>query len=868
VQLFDNTQTRICRLTAANSEIGKNKSWGLAVDGVIAAPNHQTVSSDCRVYAHPTPGLPNAANDVRYEETSTVPKPTLSVPPGFYTASQNVVLNTTAGHTVHYTLDGSDPRETATFVYAGNAVTISAASPVTSGLSWIRTNPVEISQPGKMPTAAWQAPIGSVPKAVVLRAIAVDPSGKNCSSETRGTYFIGPAFTGRTLPVASLVTDADNLFGFTSGIYVPGKAYADSPEGYGSNRWGKPYANYHQDGSGQAWERPAHLEWFEPLQNTASVAQLLGVAMHGGGTRAIPQKTLYLISRNGEYGSASINHALFPGEAAASYKRVLLRNSGNDWYGPDYGGVATMMKDAVFHRMIRSLDLSLQAYRPAVTYINGEYWGIHNLRESIDKHYPATRYGLDSDNIDLLMHEEGSNDKVKITRIEGDKDSDNQYKALIDWIKGNPLSSDANYQQAQAQLDVTSHADYIIAETFFANTDWPINNCDFWRAHSNQVDTCGKYGDGRWRWILYDLDVAGESGATFDMLAYLSGNKMTADNEPAFLINKLWTNTGFRNYFVTRYANLLNTTFRPERLAALVNAAADEIAPEIEPHFRRCGRAYTQAQWRQAVDTALTQFTATRHSVSWQHLNAKFNLGGTGTLTVRNADASGAGGSLSVNGVPITPATDGVTNRADWTGTFFRSLAVPVQAIPDAGYVFDGWAGTALTDPAQTLFVSDAPVVLTARFRPAAAPPHVPTGYETWQLTNYTAQAIFGTTNALPASPSGFAGMSNFELYVFGMHLDDNLTDAQRRARAALSIHSRDGALWLTYTRLNDTFTDVNYTVKSVAALSPSNTWHNAVLSSGTLTNILDASTWLYEVRLPQPPPASGFFKLEVTPNP
>ncbi len=40
--------------------------------------------------------------------------------------------------------------------------------------------------------------------------------------------------------------------------------------------------------------------------------------------------------------------------------------------------------------------------RPAVVFINGEYWGIHNIRERYDKYYLEQVYGVDPDNIDLL----------------------------------------------------------------------------------------------------------------------------------------------------------------------------------------------------------------------------------------------------------------------------------------------------------------------------------------------------------------------------------------------------------------------------------------------------------------------------------
>ena len=864
VHLFDATtsHTRIQKFLPPSGAIlpGQDQTYGAYPDGSTSA---------FKVYSKPTPG---AANSLALSEMLTAQKPAFSKAPGAYASNQSVTLSTaTAGYKILYSIDSSDPRASSLYVYSGSAVTVSNLPPATSGLAWLRTTPVEITN--SVPTAAWLPPSGSVTKALVLRAVAVSADGNYCSPETSGTYFIGPSFTNRVLPVVSLIASANDLFGFVPGIYVPGKLYADSSEGYGSNKWGKPHANYHQDSDTEGWERPLHLELFETSQTTASVSQVMGTTMYGGGTRSLPQKTLYLLARLTEYGTEYVTYKLFPNEAATTYKRFLLRNSGNDWYGPDNAGVATMMKDAALTEIVKGLNQSVMAYRPTVAYINGEYWGLHNLRESYDKHYLATRYGLDSENVDILMHEDDPQDsgKIVITRIDGNKTADEDYLAMIDWVDANGLSSTANYQYIQTQIDVTNYTDYIISESFFANTDWPANNCDFWRAHTNQVATCGKYGDTRWRWMLYDLDMAGENGSSYNMFTYLSGSSMTGKREPGFLINALWQNSDYRTFFATRYANLLNTTLRPERMAGIIGQDANAIAPEIETHYRRWGRTYTQSQWRQAVTNALVQFTAARQTVSWTHLNSFFTLGGVGALTVRNSQTNGVGGRFTVNGVVIDTTTDGVTNRAAWTGSFFRSMAVPVQAVPDAGYVFDGWVGTTVTNATRSLIVEASPKKAVARFRLAAAPAYAPTGYEQWQMANYTEQEILSGVTAESAAPSGCAGMSNFELYAFGMRRTDGLTDAQRQARVSLSLNNRTNRLWVGYTRLNSGFTDVRYTLKITPKLSAPVVWSNAVtgvdLDAVALTNALDASTWFYEVRLPASSPVrdARFFKLEAS---
>jgi len=867
VHLFNASLTRIDKCEAPvyppiPLPIGENNSWGTSVNGIITS---------FKVYDKTTPGFSNTTYNKKYTETLTTQTPTFTVPPGVYADAQSVRLSTpVGGYKIYYTLDGSDPWNSTTYTWSGLTITINPPADATSGLAWNTTNPIEVG--ANVPAAIWLPPNGSVDRAVVLRAIAVSSDNKECSPEASGTYFIGPEYSTRSLPIFSLITNEENLFGFVEGLCVPGKNYADSPEGYGSNKWGKPYANYHQDSVNESWERPIHMELFETNLTTSAIAMNMGVAMHGGGSRTIPQKTLYMIARDGEYGTDYVDYPLFPELPATTYKRFLLRNSGNDWYGAYSSGFATMLKDAVIHDIAAALDISVMAYRPSLVYINGEYWGIHNLRESYDKHYLFTRYNIDADNADMLTQVEDGNN-IAIVRIDGDKSADEDYEDLLDWININPLSIAGNYQYVTTQVDVDNYADYVIAETFFANTDWPQNNCDFWRAHTNQTASAGEYGDQRWRWMLYDLDVAGENGSSFNMFDYLTDNSMTDVNEAGFLINELWKNMTFRNLFASRYADMLNTSFRPSYTTHTIATAAQKIAAEMETHFTRWGRTTTQTQWQNAINSSLINYSAERYNISWTQLSSHFNLGGTGQINLRNQESSGIGGHLAVNGIDLTTQTPGVDNPADWTGTYFQSLPVTVEAVPESGYLFDGWVGTTITSASRTVFVSVTPMTLIARFRPAGDPPYSAEGYEAWQIANYTEQDIIVGTGAAPESPSGEAGMSNFELYAFGMNISDGLTDAQRFARASLSINTESSALWIGYHRLNDTYQDISYTLKTTDSLTPPLVWYTAVpgedILNETLTNTIDSATWFYESRLNNGAPGKDtrFFKLEINPQ-
>src|SRR5690606_36984607 len=87
---------------------------------------------------------------------------------------------------------------------------------------------------------------------------------------------------------------------------------------------------------------------------------------------------------------------LFSEKDNDEYGGFILRNSGNDFN-------VTMFRDALMQQLIRDqMDIDYQAYQPAVLYLNGQYWGIQNLREKIDADFIESNYGLKKDEFDLL----------------------------------------------------------------------------------------------------------------------------------------------------------------------------------------------------------------------------------------------------------------------------------------------------------------------------------------------------------------------------------------------------------------------------------------------------------------------------------
>jgi hypothetical protein len=283
---------------------------------------------------------------------------TFSHPGGFYTQAFNLQLSTGSPQSrVYYTLDGSVPDENA-LLYSG-PISIQSRRGDKNVFSDIET------------VSDWIPPRGEVFKSTVVRAVAYIDACP-ASPVITYTYFVDEQMGRRyTFPILSLATDRSDFFGKKKGIYVSG-----DNDGRGENFFR----------SGKEWERAIYLEFFD--HNGRRVfGQGMGARIHGRGSRQNPQKSLRIYARE-EYGLDRLKYRIFPELNVEEFKTFILRT-------PDADFSQTLFKDELIQTLIRPLDLDLQATHPAVLFINGEYWGIHNIRERFDKHYFASHYGVD-----------------------------------------------------------------------------------------------------------------------------------------------------------------------------------------------------------------------------------------------------------------------------------------------------------------------------------------------------------------------------------------------------------------------------------------------------------------------------------------
>ena len=449
-----------------------------------------------------------------------------------------------------------------------------------------------------------------------------------------------------TLPVISLSTNPANLFDDDYGIYVLGNnAQPDFPY-YGANYW-------------QDWERPIHAELFE-TNGTLGFSLDAGIKIYGGVTRVNAQKSFAIYAR-GEYGYNTLNYKLFNNLPFTEYESFVLRNSGNDWS-------STMFRDALMHSMLEGIDIDKLAYRPSVIFINGQYWGIHNIREKINEHFLTQHHNVDHDILDIL--------EFFAQVIQGDN---LDYLSLNSFIENNDLAIQSNYESVKTKMEVDEFTRYFVSQIYFANVDWPGGNIKYWRN--------GK--DGKWRWILFDTDW-GFALLNPNMVSHntleLATDPNGADypNPPwsTLFLRKLLENPSFRNDFINCFADYSNSIFSPSVVISKVDSIKSLIESEIPRHGLRWG-LYDLNQWLDNVQE-LRDFADQRISYMQSHFIQKFGLSGLAQVNLSISDT--AMGEIKLNSLCI--------KKFVWTGTYFLDVPIKVVAQPEPGYRFVKWEGS------------------------------------------------------------------------------------------------------------------------------------------------------------------------------
>lgn len=625
--------------------VPRDVSYGRQPDG----------AADWFYFAEPTPGAANSPPG----SSEFLSPPEFSRPAGFHTGAFDLSLNTPAvGAEIRYTLDGSEPT-VASPRYDG-PLRILARAGTPNGISTIPT------VPGGAP------PQGEVFKGWTVRARVLKPGALPSAVATR-SYWVDARGRGRyTLPVVSLATAAENFFDPRLGIYVPG----DAPNG-----------NYSQ--RGPEWERPVHVELFEP-DGVLAFAQEAGVKIHGNTSQGFPIKGLDLDGTSGR-GRQPFRHRIFPDRARAEFEHFLLRPTGHDQ-------LYAFMRDELMQSLAAETGAESQAARPCVVFLNGEYWGLHYLKEKEDAEFVGYYGDHPADELDYLEGYAAA--KTGDTR---------HWDAMMSGLAATDLTSPTAYAELQTRMEVANYTDYKVCEIFFYR--WDIGNHRLWRPRTPE---------GRWRWLQFDNDVgwggfwAEQPAWQFDMLTAVltpdGGLHGHAGEATTFLLRRLMTNPQFQEAFVNRFCDLLNSVFLPTHTRERIDSMATVLAPEMAEHIRRWRSPGSFSQWQANVEYLRT-YANQRPGFARQHLARRFELGATATLSAAVNDP--ARGSVRVNTLSITAPT-----ATPWSGVYFQRHPLQLTAVANPGYRLERWEGIlGVTTPSVRLLLND-DTAITAVFEP------------------------------------------------------------------------------------------------------------------------------------------------------
>lgn len=554
--------------------------------------------------------------------------PTFNKTPGFHTAAVEVNVSTEAGLIVRHTRDGREPNET--------------SDPV--------SGTVTVDATGVVKAKAWGDQL--IP-----------------STTTVATYLINEA---TRLPTISLTTHPDSLFDDTLGLYMLGPEADSVYPFWGANFW---------DERGIT----VRFEYFEE-DGDRMIDQDVELRIHGGrASRTKPQRPLRLTARD-ELGDDLIHYPFFPERPGVDeFKRIILRNSGADWCLAHY-------RDGLFHQISlhNDLDIDELGFKPTIVFLNGQYWGIHELRERIDEDHLALDYGADRDDL-LLMEEENWS-------IQGDTI---HFHELKEFIHTHDLNDEAHWAHVDSLLDVRSFMDYFALEMWAGNADWPSNNLKYWKP---------SVAEGKWRYMLYDMDatmsVVGWIPNDFDMFFWVLDHR--AGFVHAEIYRSLMTRTEFKRGFLNRLADLMNTTLSTEAVLRENERIRNTIGEEVPRHYARWG--FDPATWAEHSGELIPSFVAERPDIMRQDVLERYQLPNTAALDF--AVFPPEAGTVRIN--TITP-------DMPFTGVYFNGNDIDVTATAAEGYVFDRWtyadqSGTTHTDPHwRASFPVDG--ALTALFR-------------------------------------------------------------------------------------------------------------------------------------------------------
>lgn len=434
-------------------------------------------------------------------------------------------------------------------------------------------------------------------------------------------------------------------------------------------------------GNGGSFEPTGSFELFEEDQSYIDGA-LGSFNKHGNDSWAYAQRGFDYIVRD-EFGDANrIEHQIFPEKARDDFKRLILKPGANDNYPFENGA---HIRDAFVQTLSQKADLRLdeRTWRPCVLYLNGEYWGVYELREKYDDHHftehyynQAERFGENQDGLHYLKTWGATWEEY------GAPNAQPAWDNLRNYIMTNDMSVQSNFNYVDSLYNWRSLVDYFVLNSFIVSQDWLNWNTAWWRGR-NPAETKKK-----WRYTLWDMDASfghyinytgvPQTGPDADPCNAESLPNPGGQGHTEILTKLLAESDTVEQFYISRYIDLNNTYLNCNYAISILDSMLNTFSAEMPAQINKWGGSI--GGYNTAVQD-LKDFINDRCVEIDSGLIDCYNLTGPYDFEV-DIDPIGAG-EVQVNSiwVPGFP----------WIAQYFGNIEINLNAVANPGYEFSHW---------------------------------------------------------------------------------------------------------------------------------------------------------------------------------
>ena len=368
------------------------------------------------------------------------------------------------------------------------------------------------------------------------------------------------------IDIVCVTSDPENLYNHETGIMIPGAVYDEEIESGKPKRALTPLGNQGQ--RGDEWIRNGHVAIFSP-DGTLQLEQGIGLAVSGGTSVKNTEKSLKLIAGN-EYDDVDklllplVNEAITESDASFISRNNSIRLHSESQVSK-YGNIRSSLMSRL---ATESGFTGVSPTRRCVVFLNNAYYGILEYQQNYSDSFIAHHYGLSG--------------KDEIAKIKGSENfTEESLVVSPPALMKQDLDIPENREALEQVVDMDSFLLYYALNILACNTDWPQNNYELWCYDGEEIPG-NPYSDGRYRYLIYDVDMTwitpsvedffeGLHGDTFAQI--MTGTARAYNNQFRIVMESDY----YRDKFLTLLRDLLNTSFTEENLLRIINEEAEKV---------------------------------------------------------------------------------------------------------------------------------------------------------------------------------------------------------------------------------------------------------------------------------------------------